>query len=470
MKWEEQLGISPMSRSLASKVIKNSDDYYVYIIWKMYTPSPIPFYVGKGHWDRMIKHEMKSEFEINSYKTRIIQKHKRLNIDCGYSVIEFFEDEESAYQTEIELIELIGRYDLNNGPLTNRTDGGDGSRGHLAAKGGDNPTSRAVTADGQKFSCLKHAGEAFNVEAGAISSRIKNGWEGYYYEDEGQRPQTKNILGRYRKPLVVEGREFFSASDASRELGIDVRMISKRIGLGWDGYYYLDQGQLPRRTVWGSREDKVSVIVRGKEYSTIAEAVIDTGESTAMLSKRCLSSNYPEYSRCDGKVELKETPPRYAEGVIIESKYYESISIASQSCNLTEGGVSYRCRSSNYPDYKFADQSKQEKESFTPEFSSNPVYVEIDGVSYSSQSAASRDHGIEISTLKLRCRSISFPSWKCDGIDKIEPKDGRRGLIGVEIEGENYRSVSDASKKTGIARTTIKRRISSDKWPQYLEL
>ena len=35
----------------------------------------------------------------------------------------------------------------------------------------------------------------------------------------------------------------------------------------------------------------------------------------------------------------------------------------------------------------------------------------------------------------LRCRSISFPEWKCDGIDEVKPKDGRRNLIGVEIEG-----------------------------------
>jgi hypothetical protein len=142
-------------------------------------------------------------------------------------------------------------------------------------------------------------------------------------------------LGRYKKEVVVKGKKFSSASEASRALGIDVRMISKRIGYGWEGYYYVDQGQLPRRTIWSNRKDKVEVIIRGKQYSTIADAVSDTGESVAMISKRCLSSNYPDYSRSDGKVIEKLTPPKSPEGVLVGGTYFESIGKAAKHYNIT---------------------------------------------------------------------------------------------------------------------------------------
>lgn len=465
--WVDQLEVTITNLTEAAKQIKNSDDYYVYLIWKMYTPLPVPFYVGKGHWQRLIKHEMESESESNIYKTNIIRKHKKLGIECGYTIFDFFQDEEAALQAEIDLIALIGRFDLKQGPLANRTDGGDGTKGHLALKGGESHSARPVIADGQSYSCLKDAAESLNIHPGAVSARIKNGWDGYFYEDEGQREQTKEILGRYKKEVVVKGKKFSSASEASRALGIDVRMISKRIGYGWEGYYYIDQGQLPRRTLWSNREDKVEVTIRGKKYSTIADAASDTGESVAMISKRCLSSNFPDYRRCDGKVMEKLTPPKSPEGVLVGGTYFESIRKAAEYYDITDGGVAYRCRSNNYSEWRFKDFDKQVAESFSPEFSSNPISVVIEGVFYESQSGAALAHNIDISTLKKRCRSKSFPGWTCDGVVKEKSKDGRPGLICVEIKGQRYRSISEASRTLGIQRNTIRQRIYSPDWPDY---
>ena len=462
---EEQLGADLTSLKEATKLIGNSDDYYVYIIWKMYTETPIPFYVGKGHWQRLIKHEMKSDENNNVYKTNIIKKHKRLGINCCYTIINLFKDEEEALIKEKELISLIGRADLKQGPLANKTEGGDGTLGHLAPKGGDSYSARPVIANNKRYSCLKDAGIALGVESGSVSSRINNGWEGYFYEDEGQKTQTKTILGRYRKPVIVQGKKYVSVSEASRKLDIDVRMISKRIGYGWEGYYYIDEGQLPRKTVWGSRKDKVAVIIRGKKYETVAEAVEVTGETTAMISKRCLSSSFSDYSRVDGKIVNKETPPKFPEAVVINSIVYNSLGIAAEHLKLTDGGVAYRCRSNNYPNWQFKNKEKQEKESFIPEFSSNPVHVCVDGVDYESQSSAASANGIDINTVKARCRSYSFPQWVCEGVEKNKPV--KPTFIYIKIEGREYDSISMASRDLGFARDTIRRRLISDDWTDY---
>ena len=463
--WKRELEVDILSRKEASSLIGDSDDFYVYIIWKMYVDPPIPFYVGKGHMQRLIRHEMKSDENNNIYKTRIIQKYQKLDIELGYSIYNFFEKEEDALLTEIELIQLVGRADLENGPLSNKTDGGDGTLGHLAPKGGDSHSARPVIADNIKYSCLKDASIFLEITSSALMARIRNGWPGYYYEDEGQRDKTKKILGRYKKAVSVEGKKFGSLSEAGEKTGYGFRQIAKRIKYGWPGYYYLDEGQLPKKTIWGSRKDKVPVIIRGKSYSTVAEAVNATGESTAMISKRCLSSNFPEYSRLDGKVDIKETAPKFPEEVMVKSQIYESLGKAADSFNITDGGVAYRCRSNNYPEWQFTNKGKQKKESFTPEFSSNPVSVFIDGIEYDSQSSAAKFHGVDINTVKSRCRSYSFPAWTCEGVEKSKPK--KTTFINIKIEGKEYISISLASRELGYARDTIKKRLESDDWSDY---
>ncbi len=465
--WQTQLGVEIITLPDATKIIGDSDDYYVYIIWKMYEDPPIPFYVGKGHWQRLGKHEMKSEENNNIYKTNIIKKHSNLGIKCGYSIFDFFENEQDALEQEVELISLIGRADLKVGTLANKTDGGDGTLGHLALKGGDSHSAKPVIADNKYYPCLTDASIALNVTLGAIAVRIKHGWEGYYYEDIGQQSQTKSILGRYRKPAIVEGRQFISVSDAARELGLNVGMICKRIKYGWDGYYYLDQGQLPRRAKWDDRKDKVAVRIKGTTYDTVSEASKITGETVAKISKRSLSSNYPDYQRLDRKIVEKQAPPRKPLEVVIHNHIFESVGEAAKFHGMTRGGIQARCSSSNFPEYKFCDAKVQKHREVKSEFSSNPINVEIDGIKFESQSAAARAHKIDTNTAKKRFRSYSFPNWICHTIAKQKPRDGRLGMIGVEINGIIYRSVSAASANTGEPRNTIKKKAISEKYQHY---
>lgn len=80
-----------------------------------------PFYVGKGTDDRWKDHLLEtSDTSINKRKFNTIQKIKALGFDVGVEIVQYFEDENRAYDFEEELIAQYGRkgYDPH-GILTN---------------------------------------------------------------------------------------------------------------------------------------------------------------------------------------------------------------------------------------------------------------------------------------------------------------------------------------------------------------
>jgi hypothetical protein len=93
----------------------------------------LPFYVGKGQRDRMIHHLFESNLkgERNKHKANKIRKLLKKGMKPHIEIISEFEDEDSAYALEIDLIKKWGRTDLGLGPLTNMTDGGEGARGKI---------------------------------------------------------------------------------------------------------------------------------------------------------------------------------------------------------------------------------------------------------------------------------------------------------------------------------------------------
>ena len=90
-------------------------NYYVYLHIKATDNSP--FYIGKGNGRRCFSRQSRSDYWHN-----IVNKH-------GYHVV-IIEDNltnEAAAELEMYWIKRIGRKDLNNGPLINLTDGGEGT-------------------------------------------------------------------------------------------------------------------------------------------------------------------------------------------------------------------------------------------------------------------------------------------------------------------------------------------------------
>lgn len=89
-----------------------------------------PFYIGKGSNKRYLDHLNYPEKDKNDFKRNVINKIIKESNKIPF--IEFLKQEltsEEALLLEIDLISNIGRRNLNKGPLTNLTDGGEGTSG-----------------------------------------------------------------------------------------------------------------------------------------------------------------------------------------------------------------------------------------------------------------------------------------------------------------------------------------------------
>lgn len=95
-----------------------------------------PFYVGKGHGDRMYLHEKKArrnESTSNPHKDRILKKILKAGLRPLAVQVSLLSTEARALAKETLLIQGIGRH-LDGGPLTNLTAGGEGHSGFKASK------------------------------------------------------------------------------------------------------------------------------------------------------------------------------------------------------------------------------------------------------------------------------------------------------------------------------------------------
>jgi len=88
-----------------------------------------PFYIGKGKNNRAIFHMFESHLikDTNKHKVNIIRKIKSANLEPIIKILSTFENEDQAFTEEKRLIAVYGRSDLGLGPLSNLTDGGEGS-------------------------------------------------------------------------------------------------------------------------------------------------------------------------------------------------------------------------------------------------------------------------------------------------------------------------------------------------------
>src|SRR3989304_5371964 len=95
-----------------------------------------PFYIGHGHNRRMNAHivEAKRKHYKHSKKLHTIQK--LLSLQLNPIIILYKEKlfENDARILEIKMISSIGRFDLGKGPLSNLTDGGEGSTGVIVSE------------------------------------------------------------------------------------------------------------------------------------------------------------------------------------------------------------------------------------------------------------------------------------------------------------------------------------------------
>jgi hypothetical protein len=103
---------------------------HFYIYQYVCKKTKIPFYVGKGKGDRKYSHMREARKGIDR---SLCQKIRDLEFEKGVDILRVEMDltEWEALQKECHLIEKIGRIDLGNGPLLNRSFGGEGISGGI---------------------------------------------------------------------------------------------------------------------------------------------------------------------------------------------------------------------------------------------------------------------------------------------------------------------------------------------------
>src|ERR1019366_6971835 len=99
----------------------------VYYVYALFRPDGTPFYVGKGKGNRISHHG--TTHGSNDYANKIINKAKREGLECPRVILREGLNELEAFEYEILFIKAIGRKDLEEGPLVNFTDGGEGASG-----------------------------------------------------------------------------------------------------------------------------------------------------------------------------------------------------------------------------------------------------------------------------------------------------------------------------------------------------
>jgi hypothetical protein len=449
--WWQRLGRpSILPRSRVKEDIKGTQ-FYVYIIWRSDNRPLTPFYVGKGSGIRVLQHEMDSEHINNPFKARIIKKLLKDSHSVGYS-LEYFDDESAAHQREVELIALIGRRNRDKGPLANLTDGGEGTVGHIGLRGEDNPRARAVFCDGIRYGSTLDASRELGITDGAIRIRCETGWPGYYFEDEGQQPEKEGRLFRYKKPVSIDGKEYESLSEAARQLDCDLRLLHKRINFGWPGYFYVEEGQRPRR------RPELPLEVEGVRFESRKEAAKFFGLHS--VDKRLASENFPEWIDLSGRIEKRKTG-KARQPITVDGRFFNSLVEAARETGIKRATLGARARSSNYPDVVCPDIPKEYRD---PDLAKDAIEVTVDGKAYPSLSEAARVKDIDIGTLKARLKSPACPTWTCDDQDlqKQAPKDGRPSRIAIIIDGKRFRSINAAHKELGLRRPKIKERCKSD--------
>src|SRR6202790_667465 len=115
-------GKMPRKRQLDLRPI-----YYTYALFDW---MGVPRWIGKGKEKRIDDHEKQSDPK-NQLKNEFIEQTWIMLGEIPKTIIRDELTEIEAFAVERALINAIGRIDLGTGPLTNVTDGGEGTSGRV---------------------------------------------------------------------------------------------------------------------------------------------------------------------------------------------------------------------------------------------------------------------------------------------------------------------------------------------------
>jgi hypothetical protein len=263
---------------------------YVYVLWSSAAGKLFPFYVGMGRGDRALRHRQSSARVENRIKAAMWRRCIQAGGQVLYSFPLTRASEDDAKAKERDLIAVIGRRMNCSGPLANLTDGGEGVTGIIQPKGAGSKLAKPLVAEGQSFPSWREASAALGLSRPTIVFRIRNGWPGYSYPDGPHYPNKKGRRSgddnHKSRAVIAQGKQYPTLTAAAEALGVFPPAILRRITRGWPGYFYEDEGQRPQL----KPHRKYPVWVEGTRYEHMVAAARATGISHAVIRYRIARS------------------------------------------------------------------------------------------------------------------------------------------------------------------------------------
>jgi len=199
------------------------DKFYVYALLDPRKPGKYqygavqcdyePFYIGKGTGYRCKKHIYRTENKIKSNKiNKIIKETGKKPI-----IVKLFDNltEQEAFKKEIELISLIGRYDLKLGPLTNYTDGGEGASGNIMSEETKKKLSELNKGEKNAFYGKKHSEES---KQKMRKKHPTNSGKNHHFYDKEHSEETKEKISLSRKGKYYGEKHHFYGKHLTEEI------------------------------------------------------------------------------------------------------------------------------------------------------------------------------------------------------------------------------------------------------------
>ena len=315
-----------------------------------------------------------------------------------------------------------------------------------------------VSVDGVEYSRISGAARELGIPRAVLISRLASvDYPGYVCANIPKKPPPSP---RYK----VKGRLYMTLQEIGDVEGITKERVRQKMGsLSHPDYVRIGipkkASKLPkqaaRRKHRKIRTKEHSCVVDGVEYGSEQAAAIALGTRTGVVRYRLRSSNFPEYiSQYHPKVAKKSQDlPCTVKGV-----EYKSQKAAAKALGIGQGSLRSRLCSPNYPDHISKHHPKMDvvrKE--------RPC--RINGVAYDSEGAAVEALGIDAGVLRDRLRSVSFPEYTSEHYRKVRL---RRGKYPCRINGIEYESESVAAEALGMTTGTLRNRLLSPLYPQYI--
>lgn len=200
-----------------------------------------PFYVGKGKGNRWKAHAAEAlRVKVGSHKDNKIRKIIAETGDLpGVEIVAQNLEESEAFELERMMIALIGRADLGKGPLTNKSDGGEGQTGFVHSEETKallrRKSAEYVRVHGNGFAGKHHTEEA-KAKKRAASIRVWSDPELRAKQSERNKGENNPNYGRKhtaeanRKNSEAKKRQYAERPDlveASRKRALE---LTERLG------------------------------------------------------------------------------------------------------------------------------------------------------------------------------------------------------------------------------------------------